>query len=73
MVVSRYKNKDATRGIYLQRPACPCPTEAIYKGTSDTTQASTLYCGNVTPPRSDPALAARVGRLSRIGTGRRGR
>ena len=50
LVVSRYKNNDVAQGIDMQRPVCPYPTEAIYKGSGDTTQATSFYCGDVTPP-----------------------
>ena len=32
-------------GIVMQRPLCPYPSEAIYKGSGSTNDASNFYCG----------------------------
>ncbi|WP_438391850.1 tannase/feruloyl esterase family alpha/beta hydrolase [Caballeronia sp. DA-9] len=45
LIASRYKNNDTTQAIDMQRPLCPYPLEAIFKGSGDTNQASSFYCG----------------------------
>lgn len=46
LIASRYTNDDTTKPIDMQRPLCPYPLGAVYKGTGDTSQASSFYCGS---------------------------
>ncbi|WP_158080892.1 tannase/feruloyl esterase family alpha/beta hydrolase [Pelomonas sp. KK5] len=44
LVATRFKGADISSGIDLQRPLCPYPLEAVYKGSGDTTQAENFTC-----------------------------
>ena len=45
LIASRYKNNDPKQGIDMQRPLCPYPLEAVYKGSGNTNVAANFYCG----------------------------
>lgn len=45
LIASRYKDNDPKAGIDMQRPLCPYPLEAVYKGSGDTNIASNFSCG----------------------------
>ncbi len=49
LITTRFNNGDATQAVNLQRPICPYPLEAIYKGSGDTGVAANFTCG--TPPQ----------------------
>lgn len=49
LIATRLKNNDASQGIDMQRPICPYPLEAVYKGSGDTNVASNFYCGRLQP------------------------
>lgn len=49
LIASKFKNNDAAQGIAMQRPICPYPSEAIYKGSGDTNDANNFSCGRRTP------------------------
>jgi pimeloyl-ACP methyl ester carboxylesterase len=43
-VATKYVNDDPTQGIAFQRPLCPFPQFAKYKGTGSTTSAASFAC-----------------------------
>lgn len=43
-VTTRFKNNDATQGVDMQRPICPYPLQAVYKGSGDTNVAANFSC-----------------------------
>lgn len=47
LIATRYKNDDRAQGVDIQRPLCPYPLEAVYKGSGDTSAASSFYCGQI--------------------------
>ena len=46
IVATKYVNDDPTQGIAFQRPLCPFPQFAKYKGTGSTTSAASFACVN---------------------------
>jgi feruloyl esterase len=44
IVATKYVNDDPTQGIAFQRPLCPFPQHAKYKGTGTTTGAASFAC-----------------------------
>ncbi len=44
LIATKFKNDDAKQGIALQRPVCPYPSEAVYKGSGDTNNAGSFVC-----------------------------
>jgi pimeloyl-ACP methyl ester carboxylesterase len=44
IVATKYVNDDPTQGIAFQRPLCPFPQFAKYKGTGSTTSAASFAC-----------------------------
>lgn len=45
LIATKYQDATApARGIAMQRPICPYPSEAVYKGTGDTNNASNFAC-----------------------------
>jgi feruloyl esterase len=51
IVATKYVNDDPTQGIAFQRPLCPFPQFAKYKGTGNATSAASFAC--VAPDRGD--------------------
>lgn len=51
IVATKYVNDDPTQGIAFQRPLCPFPQFATYKGTGSTTSAASFAC--VKPDHDD--------------------
>jgi pimeloyl-ACP methyl ester carboxylesterase len=51
IVATKYVNDDPTQGIAFQRPLCPFPQFAKYKGTGSTTSAASFAC--VKPDHDD--------------------
>ena len=49
LIATRFKNNDAALGVDMQRPLCPYPLEAVYKGAGDTNVAANFYCGRLQP------------------------
>ena len=43
-ITTRFKNNDRTQGIDMQRPICPYPLQAVYKGSGDTSVAANFSC-----------------------------
>jgi feruloyl esterase len=43
-IATKFTNDDPTQGIAMQRPICPYPAEAVYKGSGDTNDASSFVC-----------------------------
>lgn len=50
MTATKYVNDDPKQGIAMQRPLCPYPQEARYKGQGDAAQAASFEC--VAQPRN---------------------
>ena len=50
-IATKYVNDDPTRGIAFQRPLCPFPRIAKYKGSGSTTSAASFAC--VKPDHDD--------------------
>lgn len=44
-IATKFQNDDLTQPVTMQRPLCPYPSQAVYKGTGDTSNASNFYCG----------------------------
>jgi feruloyl esterase len=44
IVATKFKDDDAAKGIAMQRPLCPYPQEAKYKGSGDTNDAANFSC-----------------------------
>jgi feruloyl esterase len=44
-IATKFQNDDPTQPVTMQRPLCPYPSQAVYKGTGDTNNASIFYCG----------------------------
>jgi feruloyl esterase len=51
IVATKYVNDDPKQGIAFQRPLCPFPQFAKYKGTGSTTSAASFAC--VKPDHDD--------------------
>lgn len=51
IVATKYVNDDPTQGVAFQRPICPFPQIAKYKGTGSTTRAASFAC--VEPDHDD--------------------
>jgi feruloyl esterase len=51
IIATKYVNDDPTQGIAFQRPLCPFPQFAKYKGTGGTTSAASFAC--VKPDHDD--------------------
>jgi feruloyl esterase len=51
IIATKYVNDDPTQGIAFQRPLCPFPQIAQYKGTGSTTSAASFAC--VRPDHDD--------------------
>jgi feruloyl esterase len=47
IIGTKFKEDDASKGIALQRPLCPYPQIAKYKGSGDTNDAANFTCGNM--------------------------
>jgi hypothetical protein len=45
VIATKYVDNDSSKGIAMQRPLCPYPQKAWYKGDGDTNQASNFTCG----------------------------
>ena len=54
IIATKYVNDQPSQGIAMQRPLCPYPAVAQYKGQGSTTEATSFVC--VSP--SAPSLAA---------------
>ena len=48
IIATKYKGDSAAQGIVAQRPICPYPAVAKYKGSGDVTKAASFSC-EVTP------------------------
>jgi len=44
VIATKYNDNDAAKGIAFQRPLCPHPQVAMYKGTGDLNDASNFSC-----------------------------
>jgi feruloyl esterase len=44
IIATKYTDGDATKGVQLQRPLCPYPQVATYKGSGDMNDASNFSC-----------------------------
>ncbi len=44
IVATKYVQDDPKQGIAMQRPVCPYPQEAVYKGQGSTTDAANFKC-----------------------------
>lgn len=44
LIATKYINDDSTQGVQLQRPVCPYPSEAVYKGHGDSNAAKNFTC-----------------------------
>jgi hypothetical protein len=44
LIATKYVNDDPKQGIAMQRPLCPYPQEAHFKGSGDPTQAASFIC-----------------------------
>jgi feruloyl esterase len=57
LIATKYVKDDPQQGIAMQRPVCPYPQEAEYKGQGSTTDAGRFACVNKTrnlkPSRAD--------------------
>ena len=51
LIATKFVDNDATQGIQIQRPVCPYPQEAVYKGSGDINVASNFRCA--IPRRDD--------------------
>jgi hypothetical protein len=49
VATSYVDNKDASKGIAMQRPLCPYPQKAWYKGEGDPNDASSFVCASKQP------------------------
>lgn len=49
VVATKYVDNDPKRGIALQRPLCPYPQVAMYKGTGDMNDAANFTCAAPKP------------------------
>lgn len=49
LIASRFKGTDISQGIDIQRPLCPYPLEAVYKGSGDITKAESFTCSAALP------------------------
>jgi len=56
IVATKYVNDDPTQGVAFQRPLCPFPQFAKYKGTGSTTSAASFAC--VKPDHDDDRQAS---------------
>ncbi|MES2261243.1 MAG: tannase/feruloyl esterase family alpha/beta hydrolase [Pseudomonadota bacterium] len=45
LIATKFNGGDPGKGIAMQRPICPYPNEAIYRGSGNTNDASNFYCG----------------------------
>lgn len=48
LIATKYAKNDPSQGITMQRPICPYPQEAEYKGQGSTTDAGNFACVNET-------------------------
>lgn len=48
LIATKYVKDDPKQGVAMQRPVCPYPQEAEYKGQGSTTDASNFACVNET-------------------------
>jgi feruloyl esterase len=48
IIATKYVKDDPKQGIAMQRPLCPYPQEAQYRGTGSTTDAANFACLNET-------------------------
>jgi feruloyl esterase len=49
VIATKYVDNDSSKGIAMQRPLCPYPQKAWYKGAGDTNQASNFTCAVAKP------------------------
>lgn len=47
IIATKFNEDDASKGIALQRPLCPYPQEAKYKGSGDPNDAANFTCGDM--------------------------
>jgi hypothetical protein len=51
IVASKFEGDDPSNGVVFQRPLCPYPEIARYRGKGDQTSASSFACVAPPPPR----------------------
>lgn len=56
IVATHYVNDDQAQGVAFQRPLCPYPQDARYRGTGDPTRAASYRCA-----RDAPVLTQKFG------------
>jgi hypothetical protein len=61
VIATKYVKDDPNLGIAMQRPLCPYPQEARYKGTGSTTDATNFVCANA-PRNLKPSTVSRTSR-----------
>ena len=44
VIATKFVGGDASKGIEMQRPLCPYPQRAWYKGAGDTNAAESFVC-----------------------------
>jgi feruloyl esterase len=44
VIATKFVGGDASKGIEMQRPLCPYPQRAWYKGDGDTNSAANFIC-----------------------------
>ena len=59
LIATKYVKDDPKQGIAMQRPVCPYPQEAEYKGHGSTTDAGSFACVNETR-NLKPSSASRI-------------
>jgi hypothetical protein len=51
IIATKYVDNAPAKGIAMQRPLCPYPQKAWYKGTGDTNEADSFVCATAPPHR----------------------
>jgi feruloyl esterase len=47
IIATKFTDDDPSKGIAMQRPLCPYPQEAKYKGSGDPNDAANFTCGDM--------------------------
>jgi feruloyl esterase len=51
IVATKYVENNPAKGVEMQRPLCPYPEKAWYKGSGSTNEAGSFTCAEKRPPR----------------------